>query len=252
MARNILITGGSSGLGAALALAYAARGVHLFLSGRDLSRLSEVAIVCRAKGAEATTTILDVTDAAEMAEWIAALDRQAPLDLVIANAGVSAGTGQSGEESAAQTRRIFAVNLDGLINTVLPAIEAMRPRRKGQIVLMSSLSGFRGLPTAPAYCASKAAVRVWGEGLRGELAKEGIGITVICPGFVQTRMTAANHFRMPFLMTAEKAGVLMRRGIEANRARVSYPWPMAIIVWFLATLPPRWTDPFLNRLPAKD
>ncbi len=252
MARNILITGASSGLGAALAQAYAARGVHLFLAGRDLSRLSEIAALCRARGAEAATAIVDVTDRPLMAEWIAAADRAAPLDLVIANAGVSGGSGWSGGESADQTRRIFAVNLDGLVNTVLPAIEAMRPRRKGQIALMASLSGFRGFPSAPAYCASKAAVRVWGEGLRGGLAKDGIGVTVICPGFVRTPMTAVNRFPMPFLMTAEKAGSLMRRGIDANRARLSYPWPMAAIAWLLAALPPHWTDPLLERLPAKD
>lgn len=233
-------------------MAYATAGNHLFLSGRDEPRLMEVASACRALGAQTTTAIVDVTDAAAMAEWIATADSTAPLDLAIANAGVSGGTGQKGEEPAEQTRRIFAVNLDGLVNTVLPAIAVMRPRRKGQIALMASLSGFRGFPTAPAYCASKAAVRVWGEGLRGGLAKEGIGVTVICPGFVQTRMTAVNRFPMPFLMTAEKAGRLMRRGIDANRARLAYPWPMAAVAWLLAALPPEWTDRLLSRLPAKD
>lgn len=252
MTRNILITGASSGLGSALALAYAGVDTHLFLSGRDADRLAETAIACRAKGAIATTAIVDVTDAARMTEWIAAADRLAPLDLVIANAGVSGGTGARRDEPAEQARRIFAVNLDGVVNTVLPAIDVMRPRKRGQIALMASLAGFRGLPSAPAYCASKAAVRVWGEALRGTLARDGIGVTVICPGFVRTRMTERNRFPMPFLMTSEKAAGLMRRGIDANRARLAYPWPMAASAWLLAALPPGWVDRLLSRLPAKD
>jgi short-subunit dehydrogenase len=252
MISSILITGASSGLGEALALAYAAEGVHLFLSGRDSPRLSEVAVACRAKGAEVIIAIIDVTDRARMTEWVTEVDRTAPLDLVIANAGVSGGSGRLGEEPAEQIRRILSVNLDGLVNTVLPAIDVMRPRRHGQVVLMASLAGFRGLPSAPAYCASKAAVRVWGEGLRGALAKDGIGITVICPGFVKTRMTAANRFPMPFLMSAEKAGSLMRRGIDTNRARVAFPWPMAALAWLMASLPPSWIDRLLSRLPAKE
>ncbi|PKU26064.1 SDR family NAD(P)-dependent oxidoreductase [Telmatospirillum siberiense] len=249
--RNVLITGASSGLGRALALAYAKDGGYLFLSGRDGPRLGEVADACRILGAQASTALIDVTDAGRMAEWITRSDGTAPLDLVIANAGISAGTGTTGDETAEQTRRIFKVNFDGVINTVLPAIDAMRPRRTGQIALMASLAGFRGMPTAPAYCASKAAVRIWGEGMRGVLARDGIGLTVICPGFVETPMTAVNRFPMPFLMSAEKAGQLMRRGIDANRARLAYPWPMALVIWMMSILPPGWTDPFLARLPAK-
>lgn len=250
--RNILITGASSGLGRALALAYASDAERLFLSGRDPARLDAAADSCRALGARAKPTVVDVTDADGMARWIAACDEEAPLDLVIANAGISAGTGTSGAEGAEQTRRILSINIGGVVNTVMPAIDAMRPRRRGQIALMASLAGFRGLPTAPAYSASKAAVRVWGEGLRGALARDGLGLTVICPGFVETRMTAANRFPMPFLMPAEQAARLMRHGIDANRARIAYPRPMACLGWVLAALPPAWTDRILASLPAKD
>ncbi len=116
---------------------------------------------------------------------------------------------------------------------------------------MASLAGFRGLPSAPAYSASKAAVRVWGEGLRGSLAADGIGVTVICPVSSNPASPRPTIFPMPLLMTAEKAAALMRRGIDANRARLAYPWPMAFLSWLLATLPPAWTDALLRQLPAK-
>ena len=100
---------------------------------------------------------------------------------------------------------IFAANVEGVLNTVLPALPMLRSRRRGQVALMSSLASFRGFPGAPAYCGSKAAVRVWGEGLRPWLAREGVEVSVICPGFVTTRMTEGNRFPMPFLMDADQA-----------------------------------------------
>jgi short-subunit dehydrogenase len=116
---------------------------------------------------------------------------------------------------------------------------------------MASLAGFRGMPSAPAYAASKAAVKVWGEGLRGWLARSKVGVSVICPGFVDTAMTATNKFPMPFLMTAAKAAAIMRRGIAANRARIAFPARLAFLVWLIALLPPHWIDPLLARAPKK-
>jgi short-subunit dehydrogenase len=248
--KSILITGGSSGIGAALALDYAAPGVFLALAGRDAGRLEEVAGRCRAAGAEVATGVVDVREAAALAAWMAEQDSRRPLDLVIANAGVSAGTGTFGE-SDDQARHILAINLDGVVNTVLAAAELMRPRRRGQVALMSSLAGFRGFPGAPAYCASKAAVRVWGEALRGTLAREGIRVSVICPGYVKSPMTAKNDFPMPFLMEAERAAAIVRRGLAANRARIVFPRRLFTAVWLLSLLPPSWTDPLLARLPEK-
>lgn len=248
--KAIVITGGSSGIGEALALAYAAPGAFLALTGRDRSRLEAVAGRCRARGAEVATGVVDVRDAAALADWLAGIDGLRPLDLVIANAGVSAGTGTFGED-AQQARDILAVNLDGVVNTVLAAAALMRPRRRGQLAVMSSLAGFRGFPGAPAYCASKAAVRVWGEALRGMLGREGIEVSVICPGYVKSRMTERNDFPMPFLMTAGRAAAIIRRGLAANRARIVFPRRLYALVWLLALLPPGWTDPLMVRLPEK-
>jgi NAD(P)-dependent dehydrogenase (short-subunit alcohol dehydrogenase family) len=178
------------------------------------------------------------------------LDGATPLDLVIANAGVSAGTG-GGTETGAQVRRILDINVDGVVNTVMPAIELMRPRARGQIAIMSSLAAFRGFPGAPAYCASKAAVRVWGEALRGELHEAGIGVSVICPGYVRSRMTAVNDFPMPLLMEAEKAARIIRRGLARNQARIAFPRRLYAAIWLISALAPGLTDPLLRGLPKK-
>jgi len=249
--RSILITGASSGIGAALARAYAAPGVTLFLGARRVARLEQVAETARRAGAEAHTKQLDVEDREATAAWIAEADRTAPLELVIANAGISAGTG-GGAETPEQARAIFATNLGGVLNTLDPAIARMRERGRGQLAVVSSLAAFRGFPGAPAYCASKAAARVWGESLRGHLASEGIGVSVVCPGFVETPMTAVNAFPMPFLMDADRAARRIRRGLAKDKPRISFPRPLAAAVWLLAALPMGVTDRLLSRLPAKD
>lgn len=248
---SILITGGSGGIGAAIARVYAAPGVTLALGGRDAARLERVAEACRAAGAAVGVASADVRDAERLAAWIAEADTRAPLDLVIANAGVSAGTGGSGETED-QARRIFDTNVAGVINTVIPAVDRMRPRRRGQIAIMASLAAFRGFPGAPAYCASKAAVRVWGEALRGHLHGSGIAVSVICPGYVRSPMTAVNEFPMPLLMDAERAARIIRRGLERDRARIAFPWRLYAAVRLLSALPPGLTDPLLRRLPEKD
>lgn len=129
-----------------------------------------------------------------MAAWIEAADRRAPLDLVIANAGIAGTQLPPGPE---RTRAIFAINLDGVLNTIEPARTVMLVRCRGQLALMSSLASFGSFPNAPAYCSSKAAVRILGESLRPRLAQSGIVVSVICPGFIATPMTADNRFVMP-------------------------------------------------------
>lgn len=249
--RSILITGASSGLGTALAEAYAEPGKTLFLGGRDSTRLQAVADAAAARGAEVHTMVIDVTDQGAMEHWVADADKTAPLDLVIANAGISAGTGDGGPEPADQVRRVYAVNVDGVMNTVLPALPLMQQRGKGQIGIVSSMAGFRGLPGAPAYCGSKAAVKVFAEGLRPTAARSGVEISVICPGYVRTPMTDVNDFPMPFLMESDKAAGIIRRGLERNKARIAFPWPMHAIVVLLQALPPSWIDGLMARLPTK-
>ena len=248
---SILITGASSGIGEALANAYAAPGVHLALTGRDGARLAAVAKACRARGALVLAEPVAVGDAAAMADFIRRAERAAPLELVIANAGTSAGLRHLGGLDA-HTREIFATNIDGVLNTLHPAIDLMLPRRRGQLAIVASLAGFRGLAGAAAYAASKAAVKAYGEGLRGRLAREGLQVSVICPGFVRSRMTARNPFPMPFLMDAARAARIIRRGLARDRGRIAFPFPTFAAMWLLAALPDGLVHAITRRLPAKE
>jgi len=248
---HILITGASSGIGRALAESYAKPGVVLFLGGRNADRLKKVHDSCKHKGADVVIGVIDVQDSTAMGEWVLDCDARYPLDLVIANAGISAGTGGPEGESDDQVRRIFDTNVTGVLNTIHPAISQMRNRGCGQIAIMSSIAAFHGLPSAPAYSASKAAVKSYGEGLRGHLRNDGIRLSVICPGYVRSRMTDANTFPMPFLMDAWKAAGIIRRGLARNKARIVFPWPMYFAVWLLSVLPSSWSDCLVSRLPRK-
>lgn len=252
---SILITGASSGIGHALARIYATSGVTLALGGRDATRLDAIVTECRARGAEVRPFAVDVTDAAAMRRHVEDADRARPLDLVIANAGISEISGPGGETEE-QARRIFAVNVEGVMNTVFPAIDAMRARGangtvRGQIAIMASLAGFHGYPGAPAYVASKNAVRAWGESLRGELYHDGIRVSVICPGFVATPMTAGASFPQPFKISAERAAEIVKRGLARDRSRIAFPWPTYFAAWLGIALPERMVDPLIRRMPKK-
>ena len=245
---SILITGASSGIGAALARRYARPGTHLALGGRDADRLAAVAAQCRHSGAAVREQSVDVTDRAAMAAWIGRVDREASLDLVIANAGTA---GQHLPHGPERTRTIFAVNLDGVLNTIEPAQTAMLARGRGHLALMSSLASFYGSPHSPAYCSSKAAVRLLGESLRPRLAQSGIVVSVICPGYVETPMTAGIRPRMPLTTSAERAATIIARALARGRARIAFPLTTYCVVRLLAILPSRLAARLTVRPPHK-
>ncbi len=233
---HALVTGASSGLGAALARAYAARGTRLTLLGRDPARLAAVA-----DPLGAMAVCCEVTDAAAMTAAVAAADARAPLELVVANAGIAASDGVSAG------REVLATNVLGVWHTVTPALQAMAPRGRGQLALMSSLAGYRGLPGAAAYGASKAAVRVMAEALRAEWAPRGIRVSAICPGFVDTPLTRKNRFAMPWLVDADTAARRIVQGLAGDRARIAFPWPLDMATRLAAMLPAGLVDPLLRR-----
>lgn len=245
---NILITGANSGIGRALAIAYSAPNINLFLCARDAKRLEDIKQICQELKANVFTKSIDVKDESAMREFI---DGIAKLDLIIANAGISAGT-SGGTESVKQIKEIFAVNIDGVLNTINPAIGKMKAQRAGQIAIISSLAGFRGLPSSPAYSASKAAVRVYGEALRGNLQEFGIKVNVVCPGYIKTPMTDVNKFYMPFIMPAARSAQIIKRGLEKNKSRIAFPFPLYFVVWLAALLPPCLTDGIFAKLPKKE
>lgn len=247
---SIAITGASSGIGAALAQAYAAPGVNLCLTGRNSERLQGVANRCVARGATVETRVCDVREREKLASILLGFDDRHPLDLVIANAGISAGTGNA-HETEQQVRDIFAINVDGVLNTVLPLLPRMEQRRSGHVALMASLAGLRGIPSCPAYSASKNAVRAFGEGLRGAYKGSGITVSVICPGYIRTPMTEVNDFPMPFIMTAEKAAGIIQRGIAKSRSRIAFPLALYLPLWLLTCFSVRITDPLFAALPKK-
>ena len=250
--KHILITGASSGIGAALAQGYAREGAVLYLQGRDKLRLDEVAQACQATGADVYPQIIDVRDQYEMDKWIKSCDDHTPLDLVVANAGISSGTGGNDKsERTEQVRAVFDVNVTGVLNTIDPVLPAMRVRGAGQIALMSSLASFSGWPGAPAYSSSKAAVRTYGEALRLSLAGTGVKVNVICPGFIKTPMTDVNPYKMPFLMDVSKAAQIIMKDLRADKGRIAFPWQTYAIAGVIGLLPYGISGLILGRAPEK-
>ncbi len=244
-ATSILITGAAGGIGTALAKAYAAPGVHLFLGDIAGERLENLASECRRLGSQTWSTTVDVTNRPDMAAWITQSHQIRALDLIIALAGVSRGS-RSREETTAEIREVFAINLDGMLNTVEPAIPLFRHRGQGQIALMSSLAGSRGFPVAPSYCATKAAIRVYGEALRCRLLRENIFISVINPGFVKSTLTDANPYPMPFRVSAERAARIIKTRLAKGQARICFPVPFAAGSYVLRLLPQSLLDWFIR------
>ncbi|TWT03806.1 SDR family oxidoreductase [Reyranella sp. CPCC 100927] len=243
--RSIVLTGASSGIGAALARDYASKSVRLALIGRDATRLADVATACRDKGADVATATIDITERATLEAWLQRQDAERAVDLVIANAGVALEKGRDLGDGES-LRRTMAINVDGTLNTILPLLPAMRARRVGQIGIVSSLAGFFGLPQAAGYNASKAAGRVLAESLRIQLKADKVGVSAICPGFVESAITRGNSFPMPFLMTAERASNIIRRGLAQNRARIAFPLPTKAAVWLGMALPGGLTSRLLG------
>lgn len=245
--RRLLITGGSSGIGLALAKAYAQPSVTVYISGQSAERLTSAKSELQAMGADVSTQQIDVRDQYAMKEWIHACFGDEALDLVVANAGIAGKTPYQTQEYTDQLKRVFDVNVQGVFNTVLPSLELMERAGGGQIAIVSSLAGFRGLPTTAAYSASKAAVKSWGEALRPEVAKSNIRLSVICPGFVRSRITDQNKFPMPFFMEGDKAAALIKRKLARNVGRIAFPFPMYLATWFLSVLPDKVANFVTNK-----
>jgi NAD(P)-dependent dehydrogenase (short-subunit alcohol dehydrogenase family) len=224
----VLVTGGSSGIGRALALHYAAPGRIIGLLGRDDVRVREVADLCTGRGAAVEHAAIDVRDRDAMRGWILSFDRRHAVDLVFANAGLLGGA-RAGEmlEDGEFAALLMDTNVQGVMNTVQPLLAPLVGRRRGQIVLMGSLAGFVALPDSPSYCASKAAIMSWGLALREALRGASVKVNVVCPGFVTTPMTEQISGWKPGEVSAEDAVRRIVRGINRNNAIIAFPFTMA-------------------------
>lgn len=233
--KTVLITGATSAIGTALALSYARAGVTLYLHGRDQVRMADVASLCTVKGASVDIRRLDMRNFADVMQWLEGLPA---LDLVVVNAGMNTHVGEAGQpEPWDQVDALVDVNLKAAMAVVRGVLPAMRQKGAGQIALVSSLAGYFGLPVTPAYCASKAGLKAYGEALRGWLGPLGIRVSVVMPGYVQSPMCSAMPGPKPFLWMPQRAAATIHRGLARNRARISFPFPLNWGTWWLAVLP---------------
>ena len=245
---TLLITGASSGIGRALAEKFAEKNCHLFLFGRDLSKLNSVKEACEKKGATADVFSIDITDREKVHDAIVAADQKSPIDLVIANAGM--GTGQSAKENKGSPdyNKLIEINILGVHHTLDPLVPRMKKRGFGQVAVMSSLAGFRGFSKYYVYNATKAYTRIYGQGLRLDLKKYGIKVSTIAPGFVKTPLTDQNPFKMPLIMSPEKAAKIIVKGLRENKSLIAFPKTFYFLVQLIAALPLALADKIAEKI----
>jgi short-subunit dehydrogenase len=232
-----MITGASSGIGRGLAIELGRRGAKLGLVARRADVLAEVIREIEAAGSKAIALPVDVQDAGSMSAAAEKLRAElGPIDIMIANAGIGP-TRHASEIDAAEIAGVINVNVIGASNSAAAVIPAMVARGSGQLVVISSLAAYRGLPKSAAYCASKAAVSAFFESLRLDLMPKGIAVTIIHPGFIKTPLTSGRNARMPFLMELDDAVPKMLRAIGERRKRYSFPWQLASLVRLSLILP---------------
>ena len=246
---RIFLTGASSGLGEALARHYASSGTVLGLVARRSERLH--ALAGSLPGTCAVYPI-DVADSAALAgaanDFLA---RFGAPDLVIANAGISVGTSGEVAADAQKLQRVLQVNVVGLAATLGAFAPAMRSAGRGTLAGIASVAGFRGLPGAGAYSASKAAAINWLESLRVELSGSGVSVVTVCPGYIATPMTQVNRYPMPFLLPADEAARRIARAIAAKRRVAVIPWQMALVSLAMRAMPGWLFERLAARAPRK-
>ncbi len=249
MPLKVFITGASDGIGYALAQHYAALGATLGLAAR---RAEPMQAFADSVPTPVSIYALDVCDGAAIAA--AAEDfvqRHGAPDIVIANAGISAGTRADLATDLAILAQIMNTNVLGLAATLQAFVAPMRARGSGVLVGIASVAGFRGLPGAGAYCASKSAAITWLEALRLELHGSGLGVVTVCPGYVATPLTAVNRHPMPFLLQAPEAARRIASAIQARKRLAIIPWQMRLVYFFLRRMPNWLYDRLFAHAPRK-
>jgi hypothetical protein len=246
--QRVIITGASSGIGSALAHYYAGRGAVLGLIARrktELERLSAQLSVAEIYPADVRDTAALQAAAAHF------MARHGCPDIVIANAGVSTGTLTEFAQDLEAFDAVLDINVLGMVRTFQPFVAAMRGAGRGALVGIASVAGYRGLPGAAAYSASKSAAISYLESLRVELRASGVKVITICPGYIATPMTSQNPYPMPFILSAEVAARRIAGIIARGKTFAVIPWQMAIVARVLRVLPNWLYDRLFGNAPRK-
>lgn len=229
--KTVFLTGASSGIGEALAIALAKNGAIIGLLARRKELLDKLKKQCEKVGGTARVFACDVTDEdavlAAADEFFAEFDR---IDILIANAGIGGNNAETRALQPLAVKKVIDINLMGAVNSVHAVLPRMLKRGSGQIVAISSLAGFRGLPKSAAYSASKAGMTAFFESVRLDVKHQGIDVTIIQPGFIKTPLTSGRSSKMPFLMELEDAIPLFLRAIEKKKRFAAFPWQLATVV----------------------
>lgn len=247
--RNIVVTGASGGLGAALVAGLSRPDRRILLMGRDQDRLLRVCETANGLGAEAEIAAVPIEDHGAVAARIGQFDRAHPVDLIIAGAGVKCGNAQ-GVEPEAQLARIIDVNLTGTIMSVQTVLPGMRQRGRGRVAIISSLAALSPQGCLISYSATKAALQGYAVALRRSCRGSGIGVSLIVPGFVDTRMTDRHLGPTPFRMSPQKAAGIVIRGLEAGRATIAFPRMLVGLARLGGLVPAGLADFLAHRLEA--
>jgi short-subunit dehydrogenase len=248
-AKLVVISGATSGIGLALARHYLNQGATVAALARRGELLQTLAadfpdkVYCYA---------LDVRDAVALQN--AAQDfilRAGVPDIVIANAGVSCGTLTEYAEDIDAFQQVIDINVLGIVKTFQPFLQSIREAKKGTLVGIASVAGFRGLPGAGAYCASKAAAITYLESLRVELKDSGVQVVTICPGYIKTPMTDLNPYPMPFILEPDIAAKRMAKAIDSGKSFTVIPWQMGLVGNIMKMLPNWLYDLVFMKAPHK-
>ena len=227
----VFLTGASSGIGEALALEMAKRGAILGLLARRESLLRDLSAKCERLGTAARAFPCDITDEYSVNDAAQTLRNEfGKIDVLVANAGIGGGGGHAKDLKPQDFRRVIDTNLVGSVNAVSAVLPQMLDRNDGQIVAISSLAGFRGLPKSAAYCASKAGMTAYFESVRLDVQRKGVSVTIIQPGFIKTPLTSGRKNKMPFLMELEDSVPLFLKAIEKKKKFAAFPWQLATFV----------------------
>ncbi len=246
---TVFITGASSGLGKAIAIRYAKQGAILGLVSRNGDKLNNLASEIKTKSICYPVDVRNFSAMQTAAQDF--ITRFGVPDIVIACAGASCGNLTEYAEDIAVFQNLLDINVNGTVKTFQPFVQAMREAKQGSIVGIASVAGFRGLPGASAYSASKAAVISYMESLRVEMRNSGVHIMTVCPGYIKTPMTAINPYPMPFILSADKAADKIIRAIHRKQHVITIPWQMAITGFFLKNMPDWVYDILFAKAPHK-